>query len=66
MGEDEGGSGDVADSAGAGGDVLEGAPALGEQGERAFSEAAQGAQQGVAGAGIDVEVPPPAGCLTGT
>jgi hypothetical protein len=41
MGKDEGGAGDVADLAWAGGDVLEGAPAAGEQGEPAFSQAAQ-------------------------
>ena len=57
MGEDECGAGDVADLAGAGGDVLEGAPAAGEQGEPAFSQAAQGALDCVAGAGIDVEFP---------
>src|SRR6266702_2874949 len=56
MGEDEGGAGDAADFAGAGGDVLEGAPALAEQGEPAFAEAAQGALDGVAGAGVNIEV----------
>ena len=56
MGEDEGGAGDVADFARACGDVLEGAPAAGEQGEPAFSQAAQRALDGVAGAGIDIEV----------
>ena len=56
MGQDQGGSGDVADLAGAGGDVLEGAPAAREQGEPAFPQAAQRAEQGVAGAGIDIEV----------
>src|SRR5215468_3648810 len=61
MGEDECGAGDVADFAGAGGDVLEGAPALVEQGEPAFAEAAQGALDGVAGAGVDIEVPPAGG-----
>src|SRR5215471_16980561 len=55
MGEDEGGAGDVADLAGAGGDVLEGAPAAGKQGESAFAQAAQRAEQRVAGPGIDVE-----------
>src|SRR5215813_8493983 len=61
MGEDERGAGDVADFAGAGGDVLEGAPALVEQGEPAFSQTAQRALDGVAGAGIDVEFPPVSG-----
>ena len=65
MGEDEGGAGDVADSAGAGGDVLEGAPPLAEQGEPAFSEAAQGALQGVAGARIDIQVAPVGGLADG-
>ena len=37
MGEDERGTGDVADLAGAGGDVLQGAPAAGEQRESAFA-----------------------------
>ena len=55
MGEDEGCAGDVAGFAGAGGDVLEGAPALVEQGEPAFAQAAQGALEGVAGAGIDIQ-----------
>ena len=41
--------------AGAGGDVLECAPAAGEQCEPLFPEAAQGALDGVAGAGIDIE-----------
>jgi hypothetical protein len=63
MGEDEGDAGDVADSAGAGGDVLKGAPAAGEQGEPAFAQAAQGAEQRVAGAGIDIKVPPAGGLL---
>jgi hypothetical protein len=61
MGEDEGGAGDVADLAGAGGDVLEGAPALGDQGKPSFAQAAQRALDGVAGAGIDIEVPPARG-----
>jgi hypothetical protein len=65
MGEDERGAGDVAGFARAGGDVLEGAPALVEQGEPAFAQAAQGALDGVAGAGIDVEFPAIAGLLTG-
>ncbi|WP_433359121.1 BRCT domain-containing protein [Streptosporangium sp. CA-115845] len=55
IGENECGFDDVADSAGVGGDVLEGAPALGEQGEAAFSRAAQGAQEGIAG--VEVEGP---------
>jgi hypothetical protein len=45
----------------AGGDVLEGAPAAGEQGEPAFAQAAQRAEHGVAGAGIDAGVPPASG-----
>jgi hypothetical protein len=49
MGKDKRGAGDAADLAGAGGDVLEDAPALGEQREPAFSQAAQGAEHGVAG-----------------
>lgn len=55
--ENECGFDDVADSAGAGGDALEGALALCEQGEAAFSQAAQGAQERVAGAGVEVEGP---------
>jgi hypothetical protein len=43
--------------------VLKGAPAAGEQGEPAFAQAAQGAEQRVAGAGIDIEVPPAGGLL---
>src|SRR6266480_1351742 len=65
MGEDERGAGDVADFAGAGGDVLEGAPAAGEKGEPAFAQAAQGALDGVAGAGADIEVPPIGGLFDG-
>jgi hypothetical protein len=57
MGEDEGGAGDVADLAGAGGDVLEGVPALVEQGEPASAQAAQGSLDGVAGAGVNIELP---------
>ncbi len=56
MGEDERGSRDAADLAGAGGDVLEGAPTAGEQREAAFAQAAQRAQEGVAGARADIEV----------
>jgi hypothetical protein len=67
MGEDKGGAGDVAYSAGARGDVLEGAPPLVEQGEPAFAQAAERALEGdgVASAGVDIEVPPVVGCLTG-
>jgi hypothetical protein len=65
MGEDEGGAGDVADAAGAGGDV-KGAPAAGEQGEPAFAQAAQGAEQRDAGGGIDFEVPPVGGLFAAT
>lgn len=65
MDEDEGGFGDVADSAGAGGDVLEGAPPPGEQREPAFAEAAQGPQQHVVGLVVDVQVPAVGGLLTG-
>jgi hypothetical protein len=46
--------------------VLQGAPALAEQGEPAFAEAAQGALDGVAGAGVLISSScPPVGCLTG-
>ena len=55
MGEDECGAGNVADLAVAGGDVLESAPALGERGEAAFAEAAQGALEGIAGSGANIE-----------
>ena len=65
MGEDEGGAGDVADFAGAGGDVLQGAPAAGEQGEPAFAQAAQGTLDGIAGPGIDIELPPASGLFDG-
>jgi len=54
MGEAECGSGYLADLAGADGDMLECSPAAGEQGEPAFAETAQRAQQHV-GAGVDVE-----------
>jgi hypothetical protein len=57
MGQDECGAGDVSDFAGACGDVLESAPAAGEQGKPAFAQATQGALNGIAGAGIDVEFP---------
>jgi hypothetical protein len=63
MGEDECGAGNVADLAGAGGDVLESAPALVEQGEPAFAEAAQGALEGIAGAGANIEFPSAGGLL---
>lgn len=52
MGENKRSFDEVSDSAGAGGNVLEGAPALREQGEAAFSQAAQGAQERVVGAGV--------------
>jgi hypothetical protein len=44
LGEDEGGAGYLGGAVGVGGDVLEGGPALGEQGEPAFSAAAQVAE----------------------
>ena len=56
MGEYEGRPRDLADLAGADGDVLEGAPPPGEQGEAALAQAAQGPQQHVAGAGVDVQL----------
>src|SRR5215471_20778179 len=65
MGEVECGAGDVADLAGAGCDVPEGAPAAGEQREPAFTQAAQGTLDGVAGAGIDIEVSSAGGLLDG-
>jgi len=65
MGQDERGACDGADFAGAGGDVLEGSPPLIEQGEPAFPQAAQGALEGVAGAGIDIGVPPIGGLFGG-
>lgn len=55
VGEDEGGFGEVADGVRAGGDVLENPPALGEQGEAAFAEGAQHAEQQVVGAAVDVK-----------
>ena len=55
MGEDEGGFDDVADLAGAGGGVVEGAPAAGEDGESAFADATQSAEEGVVGAVVHVE-----------
>jgi hypothetical protein len=61
MGEDQGGPDDIADLAGAGGDVLQGSPAASEQGEPALAQAEQRAEQRVAGAGIDIEVPPVCG-----
>src|SRR5215471_16764845 len=65
MGEVERGAGDVADLAGAGCDVPEGAPAAGEQGEPAFTQAAQGTLEGVVGPGIDIEVSSASGLLDG-
>ena len=65
MGEDEGRAGDGADFAGACCDVLEGAPAAGEQGEPAFSEAAQGTLDGIARPAVDIEVPPGGRLLDG-
>ena len=56
MGEDEGRAGDVADLAGADGDVQQRPPAAGEQGEPAFAQAAQRPLEGVAGAGVDIEI----------
>src|SRR5215469_18573661 len=61
MGQDERGADDDTDLAGAGGDVLEGAPAAGEQGESALAQAAQGTEQRIAGAGIDVQLAPAGG-----
>jgi hypothetical protein len=55
--QDKRGPGNVTDLARAGGDVPQGAPAAGEQREPPFAQAAQGALDGVAGAGIDVEFP---------
>lgn len=55
MDENECGPDEVASSAGAEGDVLECGPAFGQQREAAFAEAAQGAQEGVVGAVVDVE-----------
>lgn len=55
MGEDKSGAGDVADRAGAGGDVLKDPPAAFEQGESAFAEASQGAQEPVVGAVVRAE-----------
>ena len=43
--------------------MLEGAPAPGEQGEPAFAQAAEGPEQRVTGAGIDIEVPAVGGML---
>jgi hypothetical protein len=66
LGEDEGGADYLGQVAGAGGGVLEGGPALGEQGEAAFSLKAEAAEQGVPGAGADVEFLVSGGVLTGT
>ena len=59
LGEDEGGTGYLGGAVGVGGDVLEGGPALGEQGESAFSLAAQSAKERVPGAvpGVGFLVP---------
>ena len=61
LGEDECGADYLGGSPGAGGDALEGGPALGEQGESSFAQAAQGAEERVAGAGIDVQLAPVGG-----
>ena len=55
MGEHERGFDDVADLAWTRGDVAQRAPAAGQQREPAFAQAAQPAQQGVVGAGVQVE-----------
>jgi hypothetical protein len=55
--EDEGGLGDVADLSRAERDALQGASALGHQSEAPFAQAAQRAQQRVAGPGIQVKLP---------
>lgn len=55
MGEGECGFDHVPDLAGAGSDVVESAPAAGEDGESAFAQAAQAAQECVVGAGVHVE-----------
>ena len=65
LGEDEGGPDYHGDPPRAGGDALEGGPALGEQGESAFSLAAEAAQEAVAGAVIRVELLVSAGVLDG-
>ena len=41
--------------------MVKGAPAPGEQGEPSFAQAAQRAQDSVAGAGIDIQFPPVSG-----
>ena len=64
--EDERGLGDGADSAGAGGGMLESAPALGEQRKAALAETAGAADEGVAGAGIDIQFPGSGRPFTGT
>jgi hypothetical protein len=53
MGGCECGFDDVADLAGAGGDVAQGAPMAGEQGEAAFAQASQAAEQRVVGVGVE-------------
>jgi hypothetical protein len=65
LGEDEGGAGDLGDVPRAGGDVLEEGPALGEQGESSFSLEAQASEQGVPGAGADIEFLVSGGALDG-
>jgi hypothetical protein len=56
MGQHERGAGDVPDFAGTGGDVVEDTPAAGEQSEPAFAQAAQGPLEGLASAGVDIEL----------
>jgi hypothetical protein len=53
--EDEGGAGDVADSALAEGDMLQGAPALFEFGGGGFAQGADVSDQGVRCAGVGVQ-----------
>lgn len=64
MGKDERDAGDVADLAGTGGDVLEGAPVAGEQGEPAFTQAAQRAEHAILGVPAGIEFLAPVGYLT--
>src|SRR5215218_5145992 len=56
MDQNEGGSDEVAGSAGAEGDVFESGPAFGEESESAFADAAQRAQEGVVGAVVEMEL----------
>jgi hypothetical protein len=65
MGEDKRGAGDVANSARAGGDVVEDPPSASEQGESSFPQAAHGALDRVAGAGIDIQFPAASGLPDG-